>query len=117
MCIRDRISVEFFTTESGELIGFQIRGHAGGVQGQDIVCAAVSSAAYMTANTITEILHVDASVAVAEEGEMYLRIPRRDVVQCREMLAGLKLHLLALDRKSTRLNSSHLKLSRMPSSA
>ena len=78
------ISVEFFTTESGELIGFQIRGHAGGIQGQDIVCAAVSSAAYMTANTITEILHVDASVAVAEEGEMYLRIPRRDAVQCRE---------------------------------
>ena len=93
------ISVEFFTTESGELIGFQIRGHAGGIQGQDIVCAAVSSAAYMTANTITEILHVDASVAVAEEVEMYLRIPRRDAVQCREMLAGLKLHLLALEEQ------------------
>lgn len=93
------ISVEFFTTEAGGLTGFQIRGHAGGVAGQDIVCAAVSSAAYMAANTITEILHVDASVAAMEEGEMYLRIPKRDILLCRDILAGLKLHLLALEEQ------------------
>ena len=41
------------------------------------------------------------------------RLPSRPDVPTMEEAAGLK----DLDRKSTRLNSSHLKLSRMPSSA
>lgn len=82
------------------MIGFHIHGHAGaGTAGEDIVCASVSSAAYMTANTITEILRVNASVAVDEDGEMFLRIPKRDIAVCRDLLAGFKLHLLALEEQ------------------
>ena len=56
------------TTASGEIVGFSIDGHAGfGEAGTDIVCAAVSSAAYMTVNTITEVLHADAHVS-ADDG-------------------------------------------------
>ncbi|MCI9272661.1 MAG: ribosomal-processing cysteine protease Prp [Clostridiales bacterium] len=93
------ISAEFAINREGDLIGFQIRGHANGEAGEDIVCAAVSSAAYMTANTITEVAGVDASVAVDEDGEMYLRIPRRDIAVCRDLLAGFKLHMLALEEQ------------------
>ncbi|MFR2561614.1 MAG: ribosomal-processing cysteine protease Prp [Anaeromassilibacillus sp.] len=56
-------------------MGFRISGHSGsGEEGNDIICAAVSSAAYMTANTVTEIIGVEAQVA-AEEGYMLVRIP------------------------------------------
>lgn len=93
------ISVEFFTASDGGLTGYQIKGHGGGVAGADIVCASVSSAAYMTANTITEVLHVNASAAVDEDGEMFVRIPKRDIAACRDILAGFKLHMLALEEQ------------------
>ena len=71
------IRVDFFTAKDGGLNGFQIKGHSGSAaSGEDIVCAAVSSAAYLTANTITEILHADASVFV-DDGEMALRLPKK----------------------------------------
>ena len=45
-----------FVRKDGLLCGFTLRGHAGaGVSGTDVVCAAISSAAYLAANTITEI--------------------------------------------------------------
>ena len=44
---------------------------------------------------------------------------KKDVVEppAAHLTYGLEVHKAAEDRKSTRLNSSHLKLSRMPSSA
>ena len=51
------IFVRFLSEASGNLVGFVMEGHAGYADpGEDIVCAAVSSVAYMTANTITEII-------------------------------------------------------------
>ena len=45
------------------ICGFEISGHSDfAEEGSDIVCAAISSAAYMTANTVTEILHINAQV-------------------------------------------------------
>ena len=64
------IQVSFLTLKSGELVGFWIQGHSGyAEEGSDIVCAAVSSAAYMTANTILEVLGISADVT-AEDGDM-----------------------------------------------
>ena len=48
------IFVRFLSEASGNLVGFVMEGHAGYADpGEDSVCAAVSSVAYMTANTIT----------------------------------------------------------------
>lgn len=48
---------------NGRLVGFSVSGHAGaGPFGRDIVCAAVSSAVMLTANTITEYLYCKADV-------------------------------------------------------
>lgn len=48
--------------------GFEISGHSGyAVSGDDIVCAAVSSAAEMTANAIVELIGADCTVDVDED--------------------------------------------------
>ena len=93
------ILVSFFTMPSGELTGFKMSGHAGaGDAGRDIVCAAVSSAAYLTANGITEVLHVDAYTEVAE-GKMLLQIRSCDAPVCRDFLQSLKPHILGLEEQ------------------
>ena len=93
------ICVRFMTTASGEIVGFSVDGHADyGEAGTDIVCAAVSSAAYMTANTITEVLHADAQVSV-DEGEMLVRVTRSQAASCRDILAGFKLHMIGLEEQ------------------
>ena len=75
----------------GDSAEFTVEGHSGaGEQGEDILCAAVSSAAYMTVNTVTEILGV-AAEAEDREGYMHFRScgsgPAADIVK------GLQLHL------------------------
>ncbi len=86
-----------FKAAHGKLCGFRITGHGGGELGQDIVCAAVSSAAYMTANTITEILAAPADITV-DEGLMDLTVTDR-VDDCRSILSGFQLHLQALEEQ------------------
>lgn len=88
------IRAEFFVTSRQRLVGFHISGHAGyAVSGEDVVCAFVSSAAYLTANTITEVIGVSAQ-AEAEDGDMLVRISEKDAERCKDVLEGLKLHLL-----------------------
>ncbi len=84
-----------YRVQKGAKCGFRISGHAGaGTAGNDIVCAAVSSAAYMTANTITEILGQPAAITV-EEGLMELTVTG-DLDRCQDILSGFCLHLQAL---------------------
>jgi uncharacterized protein YsxB (DUF464 family) len=85
-----------FTQHHDIPAGFELRGHAGaGSAGNDIVCAAVSSAVYMTANTVTEILGVNAGIK-EKNGYMKVIIPEEDRSRCEAVMAGLKLHLTAL---------------------
>lgn len=88
---------KFFYSD-GVLTGFELTGHAGGVSGSDIVCAAVSSAAYMTANTITEVYKLPAQIQV-DDGYMALRLNVADANRCRELLEGFQLHLLELQKQ------------------
>ncbi len=83
-----------FKAAHNQLCGFRITGHAGGDYGEDIVCAAVSSAAYMTANTITDILHLPADIAV-DDGLMDLTVTDH-LDACQSILAGFELHVQAL---------------------
>jgi len=90
----------FLTPPGGQLLGFRISGHAAcGEAGQDIVCAAVSSAAYLVANTVTDILSVTPSALEVGEGEMHFEISPQDEGPCRVLLAGLKLHLSGLEEQ------------------
>ncbi|MDE7360724.1 MAG: ribosomal-processing cysteine protease Prp [Oscillospiraceae bacterium] len=52
---------------ASSLYGFEISGHAGyGTEGNDIVCAAVSSCTMLVCNAITENFKADADVIVEE---------------------------------------------------
>ena len=84
-----------FHTANDAIVGFTLDGHAGaGVSGQDIVCAAVSSAAYMTANTVTEIIGATADITVRDG---YMQVMLTDKIDgCQEILSGFRLHLEAL---------------------
>ena len=84
-----------FHTANDALIGFTLDGHAGwGVSGQDIVCAAVSSAAYMMANTVTEIIGATADITV-DDGYMQVLLTDK-IADCQDILSGFQLHLEAL---------------------
>ena len=88
------IRVRFHTAHDA-LIGFTLDGHAGaGVSGQDIVCAAVSSAAYMTANTVTEIIGATADITV-DDGYMQVMLTDK-IADCQDILSGFQLHLEAM---------------------
>ena len=61
------ITAEFITKQS-KPYGFLIKGHAGyDDNGKDIVCASVSSAVQLVANTITEVLKIKAEVKVLKD--------------------------------------------------
>ena len=75
--------------------GFEFRGHTGYAdEGEDILCAAISSAVYMTANTITDIIGLDADI-IEDDGYMKLMIIESDdKAEC--ILRGLRLHMEGL---------------------
>ena len=76
---------------------FTIKGHSGSAEsGQDIICAAVSSAAYMAVNTITEILGVDVEASV-RDGYMKATISGSNQAAT-DILRGLELHISELSK-------------------
>jgi uncharacterized protein YsxB (DUF464 family) len=83
-----------FLTENGILIGFSVRGHSSlncdDMQGK-IVCAAVSSAVYMAANTILEIVK-DNAVAEVDEAQMLFKV-NNPSKETEIVLEGFKLHI------------------------
>ena len=79
--------------------GFLISGHSGFAEsGEDIVCASVSSVAYMVSNTITEILKVNAEIEV-NDGKMKLIVNKEQRHITKDILLGLKLHLEGLEEQ------------------
>ncbi len=102
------IRADFLSLPDGRLLGFRLCGHAGwGEEGTDIVCAAVSSAAYLVANTATDVLGVTPlSLRVAEDS-MLRRLEERDEPACRNLLRGLRLHLCGLEEQYP----AHIKVS------
>ncbi len=75
---------------------FTIKGHSGfACEGEDIVCSAVSSAAIMTVNTITEILG-EKDTSKVKDG--YLQFKVSGSPAARDIIKGLLLHLTELSK-------------------
>lgn len=92
------ITVTFFKS-ADYFKGFKISGHADfNTSGPDIVCAGVSSAAIMTANTITEVLHTDAEVTDSD-GFINLNLSSNEATEASHLIEGLWLHLSALQKQ------------------
>lgn len=86
------IKVEFFGTEL--IYGFHITGHSDmNPEGPEVLCAAVSSAAYMTANTVTDVIGLK-PILLNKDGNMYLKVKtEQEAERCRVLFDGLRLHL------------------------
>ena len=69
-----------FYKKDGLFKGFRISGHSGyAASGSDIVCAAVSSAGMLAANSVTDYLLADAEVT-AEKNILSLMLGRKTAV-------------------------------------
>lgn len=93
------IIADFLTDKDGELTGFRISGHSGYAdEGGDIVCSAVSAMAYMTANTITEVLCLSPEIKT-DDGLMSLFLKNGDEKKCGVILKGFYLQMSELQKE------------------
>lgn len=78
------------------IVSFEVSGHSGaGEYGTDIVCSAVSSAVYMAANTIIEIMKLSPETEV-RDGYLKLKMSFSDARKSKVITDGLYLHLSEL---------------------
>lgn len=85
-------------SRGGQWCGFRICGHAGGLAGTDIVCAAISSAAILAANTLTDVCGVH-TVSCMRDGYLFFSVTDRDLDRCGDTLEGLRRHLADLQQQ------------------
>ncbi len=94
-------TVTFFS-EGSRITGFEAKGHSGYAQeGEDIVCAAVTSAVRLVECTVNDVLGLEASVKVREkDASITLKLPARlgqtNESTCQALLTGLMVHLVQL---------------------
>lgn len=81
-----------FIKRNGKLIGFSVGGHSGFAdRGEDVVCASVSSAVQLTANTMTECFGIKAKVKVSGN-KIQLELPSYEETG-EKLIKGLYMHL------------------------
>ena len=91
-----------FHTEASRIVGFEAKGHSGyAEEGEDIVCAAVTSAVRLTECTINDVLGLEASVKVREkDASITLKLPAKlgqtTESTCQALLTGLMVHVVQL---------------------
>ena len=94
-------SVIFHTVED-RIIGFDAQGHSGyGEQGEDIVCAAVTSAIRLVECTVNDVMGLCASVKIGEkDAKISFRLPgglsAPAESSCQNLLTGLMVYLTQL---------------------
>ena len=89
------IHAEFLRGDNG-LLGFCVSGHAGYADyGEDIVCAAVTSAIQLTANGITEVVNAPCELR-AEQNEIMLKLSDDSNKIAVDFLSALEIHLSVL---------------------
>ena len=90
-------TVTFFS-EGSRIAGFEVKGHSGyAPEGEDIVCAAVTSAVRLTECAVNDVLGLEASVKVREkDASITLKLPatlgQTNESTCQTLLAALRGH-------------------------
>ena len=91
-----------FHSQGSRIAGFEVQGHSGfAPEGEDIVCAAVTSAVRMTECAVNDVLGLEASVKVREkDASISLKLPnglgQTNESTCQTLLAALLVHLVQL---------------------
>ena len=94
-----------FHLEGARIVSFQVEGHSGlAPQGEDILCAAVTSAVRLTECAVNDVLGLEAAVKVSEkDASISLKLPRNlegeaDQV-CQTLLASLMVYFVQLQEE------------------
>ena len=91
-----------FLTEQARITGFDAQGHSGWSEaGEDIVCAAVTSAVRLVEATVNDVMGLCASVKVREQdASISFRLPGGLAPEaestCQNLLTGLMVYLAEL---------------------
>ena len=91
-----------FFSEGSRIVGFEVKGHSGyAPEGEDIVCAAVTSAVRLTECAVNDVLGLEASVKVREkDASITLKLPaalgQTNESICQTLLAALMVHFVQL---------------------
>ena len=86
-----------FIKNDGEFTGYEFSGHSDyAEQGYDIVCSAVSSAALLTANNITDIFGIKADVTTSDG---YLKLVSDKADNTNRLINGLYQFTLQLEEQ------------------
>ena len=91
-----------FYSEGSRLTGLEMKGHSGyAPQGEDIVCAALTSAVRLTECAVNDVLGLEAAVKVREKDAfLSLKLPnglgQTNESTCQTLLAALMVHLVQL---------------------
>ena len=92
-------TVTVYSSRNG-LAGFRVQGHSGYAQsGEDIVCAAVSSAVELTANGITEIAKTKADIFADEASAEIVLTVKKQNEKTELLLKSFKLHMELLSEQ------------------
>ena len=91
-----------FSTDGSRITAFTVAGHSGlAPSGEDILCAAVTSAVRLTECAVNDVLGLEAAVKVKEkEASVSLKLPAKlgqtNESTCQTLLAALMVHLVQL---------------------
>lgn len=91
-----------FRTEGDRILGFEARGHSGFAdQGEDIVCAAVTSVIRLVECVVNDVMGLSAAVKVSDsDASISLRLPgslgQTAESTCQSLLTGLMVYLSEL---------------------
>lgn len=91
-----------FRSEGSRIAGFEMQGHSGyAPQGEDIVCAALTSAVRLTECAVNDVLGLEAPVK-ARDRDAYLSLKLPKALEagservCQTLLAALLVHCVQL---------------------
>ena len=95
------IEVTFYS-EGSRLTGFTVQGHSGLADpGEDVLCAAVTSAVRLAECAVNDVLGLEAAVKVKEkDASISLKLPnglsQQNESTCQTLLAALMVHFVQL---------------------
>ena len=91
-----------FHTEGSRIVSLEVQGHSGyAPEGEDIVCAAVTSAVRLAECAVNDVLGLEASVKVRQKDASITLKPPANLGQthestCQTLLAALMVHFVQL---------------------
>ena len=91
-----------FYSQGSRVTGFEVKGHSGyAPEGEDIVCAAVTSAVRLVECAVNDVLGLEASVKVKEkDASISLKLPnglgQTNESTCQTLLVALMVHFVQL---------------------